>query len=55
MPTPLEKATAYLSNLEADRMAATAVSKEKAQEAIEVRKGEAMEIFGLNVAPRQRV
>ena len=54
MPTPMEKATAYLSKLEADRLAATAMSKEKAREAmlIEAREEgfrEAMEIFGANV------
>ena len=54
MPTPIEKATAYLSKLEADRLAATAVSKEKAQEAMLIKARaegfrEAMEIFGANV------
>jgi predicted transcriptional regulator len=54
MPTPMEKATAYLSKLEADRLAATAMSKEKAWEAmlIEARAEgfrEAMEIYGANV------
>jgi hypothetical protein len=54
MPTPMEKATAYLSKLEADRTAATAVSKEKAQEAMLIQAREegfreAMEIFGTNV------
>ena len=54
MPTPMEKATAYLSKLQADRLAATAMSKEKAREAmlIEAREEgfrEAMEIFGANV------
>jgi hypothetical protein len=55
MPTPMEKATAYLSKLEDDRAAALAASKEKALEAmlIKARKEgfkEAMEIFGVNVA-----
>jgi predicted transcriptional regulator len=54
MPTPMEKATAYLSKLEADRLAATAMSKEKAQEAMLIKAREegfreAMEIFGANV------
>ena len=54
MPSPMEKATAYLLKLEADRLAATAMSKEKAREAmlIEAREEgfrEAMEIFGANV------
>jgi hypothetical protein len=51
----MEKATAYLSKLEADRMAATALSKEKALEAMLIKAREegfraAMEIFGPNVA-----
>jgi hypothetical protein len=33
MSTPIERATAYLSKLEADRKAATELSKEKAEEA----------------------
>ena len=33
MPTPADKATAYLNKLEADRRAAIAVSEEKAEEA----------------------
>jgi hypothetical protein len=52
----MEKATAYLSKLEADRLAATAMSKEKAREAMLIeardegfRFREAMEIFGANV------
>jgi predicted transcriptional regulator len=54
MPTPMEKATSYLSKLEADRLAAAAVSKEKAQEAMLIKAREegfreAMEIFGANV------
>jgi uncharacterized protein YfkK (UPF0435 family) len=53
MPTPLEKATTYLSKLGADRMAATAVSEQKAQEAVLIKAREegfrdAMEIFGVN-------
>jgi hypothetical protein len=54
MPTPMETATAYLSKLEADRLAATAMSKEKAQEAMLIKAREegfreAMKIFGANV------
>ena len=54
MPTPVEKATAYLSNIEADRTAAMAMSKEKAREAMLLKAREegfrdAMEIFGLNI------
>jgi len=33
MPTPIERAIAYLSKLDADRKAATELSKEKAEEA----------------------
>lgn len=56
MTTPVEKATAYLSKLEADRRAAMAASEEKAAEAklIEARQQgfqEAMEIFGLQLPP----
>ena len=56
MTTPVEKATAYLSKLEADRRAAMAASEEKAAEAklIEARPQgfqEAMEIFGLQLPP----
>jgi hypothetical protein len=55
MPTPMEKATAYLSRLEDDRAAALAASKEKALEAMLIKAREqgfreAMEIFGMNVA-----
>jgi hypothetical protein len=55
MPTPMEKATAYLSKLEDDRAAALAASKEKALEAMLIKAREqgfreAMEIFGMNVA-----
>jgi hypothetical protein len=57
MPTPMEKATAYLSKLEDDRAAALAASKEKALEAMLIKAREqgfreAMEIFGMNVASR---
>ena len=50
----MEKATAYLSKLEADRAAALAASKEKALEAMLIKAREegfkeAMEIFGSNV------
>jgi hypothetical protein len=52
MPNPMEKATAYLSKLEADRMAAITMSKEKAQEAMLIKARqegfrEAMAIFGV--------
>src|SRR6516162_1240207 len=55
MPDLIEKATAYLSKLEADRMAAMELSKEKALEALLIKAREegfrkAMEIFGVNVA-----
>ena len=55
MPDVMEKATAYLSKLEADRMAAMELSKEKALEALLIKAREegfreAMEIFRLNVA-----
>jgi len=55
MPDVMEKATAYLSKLEADRMAAMELSKEKALEALLIKAREegfrkAMEIFGVNVA-----
>ena len=54
MPNPMEKATAYLSKLEADRIAAMAVSNEKALEAMILKAREegfkkAMEIFGASV------
>jgi hypothetical protein len=54
IPSLMEKATAYLSKLEADRMAATELSKEKALEAMLIKAREegfreAIEIFGLNV------
>jgi hypothetical protein len=55
MSTPMEKATAYLSKLKADRVAAKAVSKKKALEAMAIKAREqgfrkAMEILGVNVA-----
>jgi hypothetical protein len=55
MPDLMEKATVYLSKLEADRAAAMELSKEKALEALLIKAREegfreAMEIFGLNVA-----
>ena len=51
MPTPAEKAAAYLARLEADRRAALAVSEAKAEEAKLItarQKGfeEALEIMG---------
>ena len=53
MPNPMEKATAYLCKLKADRMAAMELSKEKELEAMLIKAREegfreAMEIFGLN-------
>ena len=56
MPTPIEKATAYLLKLEADRTAAIAERKEKAQQAILIKARlegfrEAIEIFGLDIPP----
>ena len=53
MSNPMEKATAYLSKLEADRMAAMELSKEKELEAMLIKAREegfreAMGIFGLN-------
>jgi DNA-binding LacI/PurR family transcriptional regulator len=55
MSTAMEKATALLSKLEADRMAAIAVSEEQMREAMLMKAREegfreAMEIFGLNIA-----
>jgi len=55
MPAPLEKAAAYLQQLEADRMAALAQSEEKAGEAklIKARQEgfrQAMEILGVKPA-----
>jgi hypothetical protein len=54
MPTPTDKATAYLSKLEADRIAAVALSKEKELEAMLINARaegfrEAMEIFSSKV------
>ena len=54
MPTPMEKATAYLSKLEDDRAAALAESKEKALKAMLIKARqegfrEAIKIFGSNV------
>jgi hypothetical protein len=54
MPTPMEKAAAYLLKLEADRAAALAASEEKAREAMLIKAREdgfkeAMEIFGLTI------
>ena len=56
MSTPMEKATAYLLKLEADRVAVLAASDEKLREAtlIKAREDgfrEAMEIFGLTITP----
>jgi hypothetical protein len=54
MSTAMEKATAFLSKLEADRMAAIVVSEEKMREAMLIKAREegfreAMEIFGVNI------
>jgi len=56
MPNPMEKATAYLCKLKADRMAAMELSKEKELEAMLIKAREegfreAMEIFELNSTP----
>jgi len=53
MPNPMEKATAYLCKLKADRMAAMELSKEKELEAMLIKAREegfreAIEMFGLN-------
>ena len=53
MSTAMEKATAFLSKLEANRMATIAVSEEKVREAMLIKARqegfrEAMEIFGLS-------
>ena len=60
MSIAMEKATAFLSKLEADRMAAIAVSEEKVREAMLIKARqegfrEAMEIFGLSVTPDAEV
>ena len=60
MSTPIEKATAFLSKLEADRVAAMAVSEEKVREAMLIKARqegfrEAMEIFGLSITPDAEV
>ena len=57
MSNPMEKATVYLSKLEADRMAAMELSKEKELEAMLIKAREegfreAMGIFGLNNTPK---
>ena len=56
MPNSMEKATAYLCKLTADRMAAMELSKEKELEAMLIKAREegfrdAMEICGLNTTP----
>lgn len=58
MTNSIEKATAYLLNLEADRAAATAASEEKMREAMLIKAREegfreAMEIFGLTLTPEK--
>jgi DNA-binding LacI/PurR family transcriptional regulator len=60
MSPAIEKATAFLSKLEADRMAAIAVSEEKVREAMLIKARqegfrEAMEIFGLSITPDAEV
>ena len=60
MSPAIEKATAFLSRLEADRMAAIAVSEEKVREAMLIKAKqegfrEAMEIFGLSITPNAEV
>ena len=55
MPTPMERAAAYLLKLQADRTAAIEASEEKAREAMLIKAREegfreAMEIFGLTIA-----
>jgi hypothetical protein len=60
MSPAMEKATAFLSKLEADRMAAIAVSEEKVREAMLIKARqegfrEAMEIFGLSIIPDAEV
>jgi hypothetical protein len=60
MSTAMEKATAFLSKLEADRMAAIAVSEEQMREAMLIKAREegfreAMEIFGLSIASDSEV
>src|SRR5215831_13832485 len=54
MPTPIERATAYLSKLDADRKVAMELSKEKAEEAklIKARQEgfqEALKMFGVDI------
>jgi hypothetical protein len=60
MSTPMEKATAFLSKLEVDRVAAIAASEEKVREAMLIKaRGEgfreAMEIFRLSIIPDAEV
>ena len=58
MTNSIEKATAYLLKLEADRAAAIAASEEKMREAMLIKTREegfreAMEIFGLTLTPEK--
>jgi hypothetical protein len=58
MSTPIEKATACLLKLEADRAAALAASEEKVREAMLIKAREdgfreAMEIFGLTITSNE--
>ncbi|MBV8088395.1 MAG: hypothetical protein JO139_02285 [Alphaproteobacteria bacterium] len=58
MTDSIEKATAYLLKLEADRAAAVAASEENMREAMLIKARaegfrEAMEIFGLNLTPEK--
>jgi hypothetical protein len=57
MSNPMEKAAAYLSKLEADRMAAMELSKEKELEAMLIKAREegfreAMEVFSTNIVTK---
>ena len=59
MSTPIEKATACLLKLEADRAAALAASEEKMREAMLIKAREdgfreAMEIFGLTITSNKK-
>jgi hypothetical protein len=58
VPNTIEKATAYLLKLEAERAAAIAASEEKKREAMLIKAREegfreAMEIFGLTLTPEK--
>jgi hypothetical protein len=58
MPTPIERAVAHLNKLEAERRAAIALSKEKAQEAKLIRARqegfqEALEILNVDISMKE--